>query len=148
MDVENSPGRLSLTLTIPASPDRVWAALTGPDQIPAWWGDDVTLDARVGGSLREEWDDGTGAPMVTEGEVLVCEPPSRLVMTWKNADWTAATTVTLALEEPAPGRTRLRVEHGGWDTLERDDIDTLIANHSAGWSIHMRDLRDYLRNRP
>ncbi|MCF8480822.1 MAG: SRPBCC domain-containing protein [Rhodospirillum sp.] len=149
MDVENGPDRLSLTLTLPAPPDRVWEILTGPEHIRSWWGDHVTLDARVGGKLREDWDDGTGIPMVTEGEVLTCQPPNQLVMTWKDRGWPLITRVSITLEEPAPGRTRLRLDHTGWDALGRgqgeEAKDTLLANHSAGWSIHLRDMRDHLR---
>jgi uncharacterized protein YndB with AHSA1/START domain len=148
MDVENGPDRLRLTLTLPANPDRVWEALTSAEHIRIWWGDHVTLDAREGGPLREEWDDGDGIPMLTEGEVLTCQPPCHLVMTWKDAGWPLATRVSITLEEPAPGRTRLRLDHTGWSSLglSEEARDTLLANHSAGWSIHLRDLRDHLRS--
>ncbi|WP_413203648.1 SRPBCC family protein [Rhodospirillum sp. A1_3_36] len=147
MDVENGPDRLSLTLTLPTAPSRVWEALTGAEHIRVWWGDHVTLEAKAGGSLREEWDDGSGTPMVTEGEVLTYQPPRHLVMTWKDANWPLATRVSITLEETPPGRTRLRLDHTGWASLgvSEEARDTLIANHSAGWSIHLRDLRDHMR---
>ena len=36
---------------------RVWAAITEPDEIEAWWGR-ATVDLRPGGAMRIEWLNG------------------------------------------------------------------------------------------
>ncbi len=145
MDIETGRFHLAVSLTIPAPPPTVWNVLTDPAAILEWFGPDVTLDPGPGGAFREVWQEAEGDEMVTTGTITHWEPPGRMVLSWKNADWPAATVVEIALSEPADGRTLLRLEHSGWDSLPEERIDALIADHTAGWSIHLRDLSACVR---
>ena len=60
-----STGLILATVTIAAPPERIFAALTDPSELPRWWGaDDLyrttthTSDLRKGGAWRSE---GRGA---------------------------------------------------------------------------------------
>lgn len=66
---------------VDAPAERVWAVLTSPEPRPeVMFGARTVTDWRVGGPIRwqGEWD---GRPFEDKGEVLACEPPSRLVVT-------------------------------------------------------------------
>jgi uncharacterized protein YndB with AHSA1/START domain len=65
-------------ITVPAPPGEVWPALTRADELSAWFGADVALDARPGGRGVFRWPDGTERHAVVE-EV---EPGRRLSFRW------------------------------------------------------------------
>jgi uncharacterized protein YndB with AHSA1/START domain len=60
-----------------ATIDRVWAACTDRDLLAQWFAG-VSGELKVGGSLTFE----VGAPYTLTAQVLQCEPPHRLVITW------------------------------------------------------------------
>jgi uncharacterized protein YndB with AHSA1/START domain len=91
--------RIERELSLPASPQEVWDAITGD----GWLADEVELELWVGGDARF----GSGAA-VKSGWVEHVAAPERLVFWW-TTDGEPATRVELTLE-PADGeRTRLRV---------------------------------------
>lgn len=68
-------------VTIDATPDEVWQALTAPDQVTKWMaGTELTTDWEVGGPItwKGEMD---GKPYEDKGEVRAFEPTSQLVVT-------------------------------------------------------------------
>ena len=74
---------------IAAPPERVFHAISDPEQLSQWWGQnglyriiDRAADLRVGGKW---WCAGMGADGTSfrvEGEYLEIDPPRRLVHTW------------------------------------------------------------------
>lgn len=129
---------------IEASPERVFRALTEPDQLTAWWRipdayatTEAEVDLRVGGRYRlTGWSRAQGTFEV-EGVYEVVDPPRRLVYTWEPGwdEEARGSRVELLLEEEAGG-TRLRTLHTGFATARsRDD-------HSAagGWPAVLRAL--------
>jgi len=90
---------LTAERTYPALPDEVWDAITDPERIPRWIGGAVTGELRLGGRYQIEGNAG--------GEVLECEPPKRLSITWEydGVSWVDA------FLEAADDATLLRVEH-------------------------------------
>jgi uncharacterized protein YndB with AHSA1/START domain len=66
------------TIVLPAPPDRIWSALTGPDEISAWFGAEVEFEPRPGAPARFRWPDGWERGAVVES----VEPPSRLCFRW------------------------------------------------------------------
>jgi uncharacterized protein YndB with AHSA1/START domain len=65
---------------IAASPERVWAAITVPERIAAWFATaDVQIELRLGGAYRLRFgDEGPYA----EGEITAFDPPRLLEHTW------------------------------------------------------------------
>lgn len=149
-DVRTSEDRITIELRIEASPEAVFDALTDPEQIVQWWGDEdyyVTEEAEV--ELREggRWRVGgrnttDGRPFSVEGEYLAVERPRLLRYTWDPtwADWERErpTVVTVELE-PAGGGTRLELVHEGFAGFakERDE-------HAEGWPFVLGLLAAYL----
>ncbi|WP_114943166.1 SRPBCC family protein [Microvirga calopogonii] len=144
MKVGTTADRIIIEYDIRQAPQRIWAALTAPDAITAWWGGHVSLDAKAGGSFREEWTDEMGRRVVTTGTVSRCEPPEFLELSWADEDWPQSTQVSMVLDPVAETKTLLRLEHRGWSVLPADRRQRLIEQHAAGWHHHLRDLEAYL----
>lgn len=135
--------------TLPASPERVWEALTTREGLASWWWrhwDDVEIELdRDRGSVR------ITAPQIATTlafERLVVERPSRLAATWVWSEESGAAAdeaIDLRLEpggdaEQGDGSrgaasTRLRVRHTGpWEE------DSQPENYRRGWEFTLDQL--------
>jgi uncharacterized protein YndB with AHSA1/START domain len=108
--------------------------------IGSWWPTDhtVTADAGlqvvmqggVGGRIYERTPDGREFDW---GEVTVWEPPARLVYLWHlRRDRADATEVEIHFVAAAPAKTRIDIEHRGWERLGRAAGPWRDQNQ-AGW---------------
>jgi uncharacterized protein YndB with AHSA1/START domain len=124
--------------------DDLWSAITDPARLADWYAE-VDGDLRPRGALRiyVRSDDWEGA-----GRVEVCEPPRRLVVTWRESDeswrkgqgvppFDATIEVALAVED---GHTELVAEVKGMP------LD-VVAFYGVGWQIHAENLAAYLAGR-
>jgi uncharacterized protein YndB with AHSA1/START domain len=82
--------RIVQEIFIEAPPERVFTALTTPEQLLEWWGDDEiyrctewTSDLKIGGHWTAKGASKTGRPLIVEGEYQEINPPHTLVYTWK-----------------------------------------------------------------
>jgi len=132
-----SQGTILATVEIAATRERVFRALTDPNEVVHWWGSPDTYqttewkaDLRVGGSFRALGCGADGNPFSVEGEYLTIDPPSKLVHTWR-ADWDAGavTTVTFSLDT-IPSGTRVTLRHEGF--AGRPEA---CSGHTAGWEM-------------
>jgi uncharacterized protein YndB with AHSA1/START domain len=87
---------------VPASPEETWEAITDPDQLGEWLGEDAELELRPGGDLTIRFDDGERSGFVEE-----VDEPRRLVFWW-SAEEAESTRVEIELD-PEPDGTRVRV---------------------------------------
>lgn len=144
---------LEIECVLPASPERVWEALTTREGLASWWWhhwDDVEVELdRDRGSAR------ITAPQIATTlafERLVVERPHRLATTWVWSDesgTSADEAIDLRLEpeggevlgaggQGAPS-TRLRVRHTGpW----QEDSDP--ENYRQGWEFTLDQLAEVL----
>ncbi|WP_437838287.1 SRPBCC domain-containing protein [Sorangium sp. So ce1153] len=128
-------GTILATVDIAATPERVFRALTSPEEVTRWWGSEETyrttgwtMDLRVGGKWRADGRGSDGSPFSVEGEFLEIDPPHKLVQTWKPAwDGGHATTLTYRLEPIAEG-TRVTVRHEGFAGRPES-----CRTHAEGW---------------
>jgi uncharacterized protein YndB with AHSA1/START domain len=133
--------------------DAVWAAVTEPERLARWFPCDVAFDALApGAAVTFTFAPEDGGEVMT-GEVLLAEPPHRLVFTW------AGSTVDLAIE-PTPQGSRLTFVNvlasaddaartaAGWhvclDRLERavagdPDVAAPPATPTPEWEAHYAD---------
>jgi uncharacterized protein YndB with AHSA1/START domain len=137
-----SEGTILATVDIAAAPERVFRALTTPEDLVRWWGaDDVyrttgwTADFRIGGRWRAEGRGADGKPFAVEGAFVEIDPPRKLVQTWK-PDWAGGheTTLTYRLEPIADG-TRLTLRHEGFKGHPES-----CSGHTSGWEMVLRWL--------
>lgn len=130
-----SKGTIVATVEIAAPPERVFRALTDPDELPKWWGEDGVYhtkrheaDLREGGKFKSSGVNAGGAEFSVEGEYLEVTPPKQLKYTW-NPSWspsTRNTVVTYQIEE-IDGGTRVTVRHEGFTD------ETSCKGHADGW---------------
>ncbi|TDD29560.1 SRPBCC family protein [Kribbella turkmenica] len=64
--------------------ERVWRAITEPEQLAGWFPAAVELDLRLDGPIRFTFEEDPGAPVDEEssGVIRACEPPRLLEYTW------------------------------------------------------------------
>ncbi|HEY0493387.1 MAG TPA: SRPBCC domain-containing protein [Candidatus Dormibacteraeota bacterium] len=134
---------LRITRTFPAKRERVFDAMTKPDQLAQWWGPagfslpTAELDLRVGGKYRFKMQPPQGQAMMLSGTFKEIDRPSKLAYTWA---WEGApeTLVTIELKE-AEGDTEVVLTHEPFPSAE------LVAQHDAGWQGGFERLEEILR---
>lgn len=138
--------RVVQEMEIAAPPERVFRALTDPDEIPLWWGDEESyettgaeIDLRPGGEYRLE---GTSVRLGTfevTGSYRTVDPPRRLAYTWTPSwDEGARDSVVEIALEPTETGTRVRVVHTAFATEKARD------EHAGGWPTVLGFLKKYL----
>lgn len=129
-------------ITINAPAERIFAALTDPEQRKAWWGPEGLVqtthaesDLRVGGKWRMSGT-GFGKPFTVHGEYRTIEPPHVLAFTWL-PNWQQNPTVSLVRFDltEKDGLTTVRVTHSG---LTPEGVEA-----HKGWSQILEWLRGY-----
>jgi uncharacterized protein YndB with AHSA1/START domain len=127
---------LELTSVLVARRERIFAALTTPADLAAWWGPEgfttpqIDLDLRPGGRYRFTMLPPEGDAFHLAGEFLEIQPPTRLVYTfrWEEPDPDdRTTTVTLSLGDRG-NATEVSLTQGEFATAARLEL------HRNGWS--------------
>lgn len=93
-------------ILLPASPERVWSAVTEGRELSSWFGAEVEFEARPGGPATFRWPDGRSR----EATVEDMDPPRRLSFRWAPFERTGsgarvvpATRVQFTLEPTREG---------------------------------------------
>lgn len=113
--------------------DDLWSAITEPDRLARWIAE-IAGELRVGGEFRIRFTSTYEGP----GRVDACDRPHRLQVTIHPG--TEDETVIEAVLTAEGERTRLVVEDRGIPL-------PVLADHGAGWQVHLEDLGDYLASR-
>jgi uncharacterized protein YndB with AHSA1/START domain len=137
------PDRIERTIEIAHPPATVWAALTTAEGLSAWFGQEVRIDLRPGGSALMKWDNGHTADMRVER----VEEPTVFGFTWPiyglPEDDPRRTYVEFTLQ-PAGAGTRLTVVESGFAQLPEDAYRTAYHGNTQGWASELGELVDYL----
>jgi uncharacterized protein YndB with AHSA1/START domain len=121
------------TRTYPSPIEDVWDALTSLERIPRWFAP-VTADPRVGGRYQVEGN--------ASGEVVACEAPRALALTWEMQGGVSWVDLTL---EPEGDGTRLRLVHTAhvpeefWASYGPGAVGT-------GWDLSLMGLHLHLES--
>ena len=128
-------------VTIAASPEEVWDAITKPEQTKQYF---------YSSSYESSWEPGSSyvstsgdGRKLVDGELLEVDPPRRLSMTWRSL-WDEATAgeppsrVTWELEPSGDG-TKVTLVH---DQLEASP--KTAAGVSQGWSAVLNGLKTFV----
>lgn len=132
--------RIERTMTFQVSRETVWAALTEPDQISRWFGDDTELDLRPGGDAAFRWGE-----VEVRATVEVVEPPARFAYRWEPShapNGGPTTLVEFTLEE-IEGGTRLTLVESGFASLAAGSR----RENEYGWDDELSHLREHLASR-
>lgn len=131
--------------TIAASPERLFAAWTEPDELRRWWGPDgvscidAAIDLRVGGGYRigNRLPDGTA--LWIAGEFEVVDRPHRLVYTWRLEGRAGDVERVTVQFERRGGDTEVIVTHARVATA------ALGEQHQLGWEGCLAGLARHVR---
>ncbi|HET7430142.1 MAG TPA: SRPBCC family protein [Nocardioides sp.] len=135
-----STSTITLTRTVPAPAEEVFAAWTDVDRLAAWWwpqlaGTTYAVDARPGGRYRIQ-SPAIGATVT--GVYTEVDPPRRLAFTWVWQDegepGSAVEDTVVVTFEPVDDGTRVTVAHtsvahvpdGGAEQGWGDVLDRLV----------------------
>jgi uncharacterized protein YndB with AHSA1/START domain len=127
--------RPSVTLVrrIKAPPERVWAAITRPEQMTQWWGPDAgpTLkaeaDVRPGGRFAVTFRLLNGDEHTPTGVYREVVPEERLVFTWEWAGHPERESLVSFRLAPIEGGTELTLTH------EQLPDEEARRSHENGW---------------
>ncbi len=127
---------------IAAPAGRVFAALTDAELARELWGFRIEGEWRAGGEFRQVT--GTGE-VAAAGEVLVCEPPRRLAITWRWAlfggERRAMPDASATCElEPLGALTRLTVSETHAEPVDEE----YLAGGRDGWPLVVSRLKTRL----
>ena len=137
----NTPGQVVVEreIQVEAPPEDVFAHFTDSSKVVRWMGKVATLEPRVGGRFRLEYNDRD----VASGEFLIVERPRRIVFSWgwEHPDSTprpGASVVEVTLE-PIETGTRVRLVHR---QLTSDEA----VSHAVGWDQFLPALAALVRS--
>jgi uncharacterized protein YndB with AHSA1/START domain len=133
------------TIDIAAPPERVFRALTTPEELLAWWGSPDTyrcetweLDLVVGGRWKSTGAGGEGRRFEVGGEFRAIEPPRLLAFTWEPS-WVEVPTTEVRIElQPTAGGTRVVWTHSGFSGYPE-----ALRDHGSGLPSVVAWLKDH-----
>lgn len=144
MTLTITPAAIRKSLLIRATPQKAFQVFT--DGFDSWWprthsiGDSpltrAVLESRAGGRWYSVHEDGSEQPW---GEVLVWEPPHRLVLAWRidhafGYDPDLLTEVEVRFEDAGEGRTRMEFEHRHLERFgDSDAAKQTRTSMDRGW---------------
>lgn len=121
-----SSGGARFERTFATTVEDLWSCLTVPERLNRWFAP-VSGDLRPGGGYLIEFSEADR----TTGEVLVCEPPRLLEVTWRIPDQPMS---LVRAELRADGAAAvLSLEHTGLDLSQ-------LAGYGAGWQAYLEAL--------
>ena len=148
--------KVYVALRVKASPARAFAAFVG--EIGAWWRPNslfqttprapgvLAFEAGEGGRLTETLESGK---VFEIGRILVWEPPARLVVSWRQANFPPDLHTPVEVRfEAVGGETRVSVEHRGFDQVPEGAArhgfpdEVLLMRLAEWWRALLTSYRD------
>ena len=140
------PAAIAKTFTVRATPQKAFAVFT--DGFDRWWPRThhtgasplkaAILEPGVGGRWYSQHEDGSENEW---GDVLVWEPPSRVVVAWRiNAQFVyepdLLTEVDVRFTDLGNGETRIDFEHRGLERFgDSEAARKTLTSMDGGWSL-------------
>ena len=142
IDVKKFSPAIVYTIYIASTPEKVWQALTSAEFSKQYFsGLAVELEERKGGAFAVRLPDGT---LHIGGEVIECERPRRLTITW-NVNWPrlverlGQTLVSYKIEQVEDAvRLTLTQSH------DRPISDDILSGGRAGWPAILSSMKSLL----
>lgn len=146
---------------IKATPEAIWEAITSPEWNGRYGYHTIqNYDLRPGGAYTAdataEMREYGGVPdIVVDGEVIECDPPRKLVQTWKmhfspEMEAEPYTTLTFEIEPEGETLTRLTVTHDVTGAPVHEAQTTpnplKVLEGGGGWAWILADLKSLLEN--
>ncbi|MCP5109354.1 MAG: SRPBCC domain-containing protein [bacterium] len=123
---------------IAAAPERVFRALTDPQEVVKWWGakdlyqtESWESDLRPAGAWKGSGTNADGRPFEVKGKFLEVDPPRLLSFTWEPSwdEWQLDTPTTVRIElTPTAEGTHIKLIHSGFAGHQES-----LQGHQEGW---------------
>jgi uncharacterized protein YndB with AHSA1/START domain len=128
-----------LRLPTGADPSTLWAALTVPERVAAWFATPSPLGA-VGAPYTLDFGDGSVVDRVLRELV----PGRRFAHSWhwRGAPTPETTQVTWDVEPTPDGRSTVVLRHAGWEEAGLGETDR--DDHRGAWQEYLNGLLDLL----
>jgi uncharacterized protein YndB with AHSA1/START domain len=142
MNIDTFKPAIVYSIYIASTPEKVWQALTTAEFSRRYFsGFAVESELKVGGAFVARAPDGS---IHIAGEVIECDPPHRLTVTW-NVNWPGlveklgVTLVTYQIE-PAGDAVRLTLIQAH----DRPISDDILSGGRQGWPAILSSLKSLL----
>jgi len=142
MDIANFKPMTVYTIYIASTPEKVWEALTSAEfSRQYFFGNAVEVEQKIGGAYAVRTPDGA---LHISGEVIACEPPKRLTVTF-NVNWPelieklGPTLVTYEIEQTGDA-VRLTMS----EAHDRPLSDDILSGGRQGWPAILSSLKSLL----
>ncbi len=137
------PDRIERSITVVHPPTKVWQALTTAEGLGTWFGQQATVDLRVGGVAQLTFD-GHGT---VDLRIERLDEPHVFGYTWGisglPADDPRRTYVEFTLEPEGSG-TRLTVVESGFAQVPDEAYPGAYNGNVKGWQSELDELVEYL----
>ncbi len=151
--------RVVVALRVAASPERAFDVFT--QEIGDWWRPNGLFQFTRQEPGRLSFEPGPEGRLVSVlasgdtfevGRVRIWEPPSRLVVGWRQEGFGADMTTEVHVHfEPVGDETRVTVEHLGWDGIPQQHaarhgfpLDAIQSRLAEWWNVLLRSYRNRL----
>lgn len=133
-------------LWLKAPPERVWRAITEPEQIQKWFSPTIPWAVskfEVGGLIYAVGYESQA------GTIDVIDPPREFTYHWDSLppEPPYRSVMSYRLEEENGG-TRLRFSESGFEALPGDLGAKRAKQNNAGWKMGLANLKAYLEGQP
>jgi uncharacterized protein YndB with AHSA1/START domain len=126
------------SIWIAAPRERVWQAVTDPEQIAQWFAPGTSF-SQNGNIISVHMGD-----MDVEVAIIELLDPPRQITTRNLPDRSIATTYTLEEEN---GGTRFTVTETGYESLSEDARKERLDQDDKGWEMALENLKAYIDGR-
>ena len=141
--------KIEKDIFVKAPVERVWAVLTEPQHVGAWFGqgEPLAIDLRPGGVMHLDHGEHGQFPTL----VVAVEPPRHFAYRWASAypgELATADNSTLVefFLEPEADGTRLRLVESGFAglTIPADRAESAgYDSHEGGWTAMLAKCQEY-----
>ena len=136
----NSTIEIRRSVVVAADREKVWRAITQPEQFSKWFGAPVQFERLAAGETMTFFEGGESEP----GTIAIVEPPERFAFHWTpEPGYPVETLVTFHLESVTEG-TRITVTEAGFEGLPEAVRQSRFDLNSKGWGIQMNNIAEYL----
>jgi uncharacterized protein YndB with AHSA1/START domain len=144
--------RIDRSIDIAAPPDRVFRALTSPEEVAAWFRVKVEGQFAPGADVWMTSTQAEYAGIRFSVRIKEITPPRRVVWEWHPGAVDPAidysrepvTTVTFDIQPAAGGGTRVTVSETGFDRIDLSRRAKVYADNTQGWATVIVWIKDHV----
>ena len=119
--------------TFPVTPERLWNAITSPEEMRNWYFDLPGFKPEVGYRFEFMGGPPDGIQYRHLCEVTESVPGKKLSYSWRYDGYEGNSEVTWELF-PEGDSTRLKLTHRGLETFPKSNPDLAAKNFAEGWT--------------